>query len=149
MTSYFPQWFIDLGTVLTVLGFIITLWLLWLTKDIKNSFLRRARLPQIIRELKSESTKLSSHLKKWEDEERDAIKQLSICKALLTNLVSKLPETEQKKCKEFIKKMTPRKFLIFRGKVTCINEDRAWELYTELSELTTILIQLEKDSKWD
>lgn len=149
MNSVFPQWFVDIATLTTVIGFFLTLWLLYEARHIRNSFLRRARLPQVTKELKAVSKALSSHLKSWSTQKEDARNQLSISRALLENLIPKLPNEEQKKCKTFVKQLKPRKWLIIKDSLSSVDEDQAWELYTELSAITTMLIQLEKDSKWD
>ncbi|MCF7480068.1 hypothetical protein L3V32_25745 [Vibrio sp. J2-4] len=149
MNSVFPQWFVDIATLITVIGFFLTLWLLYEARHIRNSFLRRARLPQVTKELKGVSKALSSNLKSWGTQKEDARKQLSISRALLENLIPKLPNEEQKKCKAFVKQLKPRKWLIIKDSLSSVDEDKAWELYTELSAITTMLIQLEKDSKWD
>ncbi|EHK9186442.1 MULTISPECIES: hypothetical protein [Vibrio] len=149
MNSVFPQWFVDIATFTTVIGFFLTLWLLYEARHIRNSFLRRARLPQVTKELKAVSKTLSSHLKSWGTQKEDARNQLSISRALLENLIPKLPNEEQKKCKAFVKQLKPRKWLIIKDSLSSVDEDQAWELYTELSAITTMLIQLEKDSKWD
>ena len=149
MNSVFPQWFVDIATFTTVIGFFLTLWLLYQARHIRNSFLRRARLPQVTKELKAVSKTLSSHLKSWGTQKEDARNQLSISRALLENLIPKLPNEEQKKCKAFVKQLKPRKWLIIKDSLSSVDEDQAWELYTELSAITTMLIQLEKDSKWD
>ncbi|EJB8438972.1 hypothetical protein MW344_003559 [Vibrio parahaemolyticus] len=149
MNSVFPQWFVDIATFTTVIGFFLTLWLLYEARHIRNSFLRRARLPQVTKELKAVSKTLSSYLKSWGTQKEDARNQLSISRALLENLIPKLPNEEQKKCKAFVKQLKPRKWLIIKDSLSSVDEDQAWELYTELSAITTMLIQLEKDSKWD
>ena len=45
--------------------------------------------------------------------------------------------------------MAPKKFYIFSSQFSKVTEDQAWVLYTLLSEVTTMLTQLAKDSKWD
>ena len=114
MNSVFPQWFVDIATFTTVIGFFLTLWLLYEARHIRNSFLRRARLPQVTKELKAVSKTLSSHLKSWGTQKEDARNQLSISRALLENLIPKLPNEEQKKCKAFVKQLKPRKWLIIK-----------------------------------
>lgn len=143
------SWVADLSTILSIVGFAISIWLLIMAKDIRKSFLRRARLPEVIKELNSASKKLSEHLKNWTTDEKEVIMQLSISKALLENLIPKVPEAEQKKCKDFINTMAPKKFYIFSSQFSKVTEDQAWVLYTLLSEVTTMLTQLAKDSKWD
>ena len=106
LKSMLASWVVDLSTILSIVGFAISIWLLIMAKDIRKSFLRRARLPEVIKELNSASKKLSEHLKNWTTDEKEVIMQLSISKALLENLIPKVPEAEQKKCKDFINTRT-------------------------------------------
>ncbi|EPJ5650907.1 hypothetical protein LLI86_001568, partial [Acinetobacter baumannii] len=147
--SYLAQWLIDLGTIFSIIGFFITIWLLWEAKQLRKSFFRRARLPEVIENLTIASSKLSSHLKKWETEDKEAIHQLSICKAVIENVTPKLPDNAQKKCKIFVKSVTPTTFLIWTFGSSDIDKDKAWDLYALLSEVVTMLQELEKDLKWD
>lgn len=89
----------DAATLLTIIGFMLTIWLLYEAQHIRNSFLRRARLPQITKELQLVSKKLSGNLKGWDLEKADAINQLSVGKALLENLIPKLPDQEKRSVK--------------------------------------------------
>lgn len=149
VNSYLPQWLVDSGTILGIVGFFITIWLLWEAKQIRNSFIRRARLPEVIRELKNNTKLLSTHLKYWESEEKEAVHQLRICKALIESLIPKLPDNAQKSCKTYVKSISPITFFYWRFGSSDIGKDKAWELYGQLSEIVTMLHQLDKDSKWD
>nr|WP_272540185.1 hypothetical protein [Acinetobacter baumannii] len=149
VNSYLPQWLVDSGTILGIVGFFITLWLLWEAKQIRNSFIRKARLPEVIKDLSRSSTKLVAHLKNWETEEKEAINQLIISKALIENLIPKVPDLEKKRCKLFVNSVTPRTLFFWTIGSSTVDEDKAWSLYTLLIEVLTMLEQLNKDSKWD
>lgn len=147
--SIFPTWINDIGTLSSIVGLFITIFILYEAKKIRESFLRRARLPEVIKELSTANNKISKSLQNWPNEEKSGIHQLTIAKELLENLRSKLPEQEKKKVSAFIQKLEVKSWLIFSSTITEANEDKAWELYSGLSGLITSLKQLQKDSKWD
>jgi len=70
-------------------------------------------------------------------------------KALLENIKTKLPIEEQKKINEFLRKLQPRKYMVFKSSISEITEDKGWSLYTDLNTVVTSLQQLVKDSQWD
>jgi hypothetical protein len=146
VASYLPQWLNDGAAISSVAGLVVTVFLFVEARGIKNSFLRRARLPQVTRELKEASTKISSGLKNWITDERIVKEQFAISIGLLENLLAKLPPTEKKKTSELIKKLRLKKFLFWSIKLT---ENIGWDLYRDLTIVITMLQQLEKDSEWD
>lgn len=148
-SSYLPIWLIDLGTIVTIAGFILTVWLLIITGNIRKSFMSKARLGPVIKDLELSLEKLSEHLKEWSKEDKSAIKELSVSRALIANIASKLPEAEKKQCKNFVKIMKQKKHFFSKDRLCNVGSDQAWALYAGLSELTTMLIQLNEDSKWN
>lgn len=150
-SSYLPIWLIDLGTIVTIAGFILTIWLLIITGSIRRSFMSKARLPEIIEDLKVSFEKLSEHLKvkDWSTEKVYAATELSKIRALLENAADKLPDIEKKKCNIVIKKMTKKRWLFIRMSLSVLEEEQAWELYVDLNGIITVLTQFEQDSKWN
>jgi|SRR5690554_1815248 len=147
-----PEWLTDLnkiGSISSVLGLIVTVFLFIEARKIRNSFLRRARLPEINKELSKATSKVSNHLKNWGADKTPALKALSNVKALLENIKPKLPAEEKRKVGAYLDRLQPKKYLVIKTSVSELNEEAAWELYTELSGLVTSLQQLAKDSKWD
>lgn len=149
MNSYLPQWAIDLSSLSSILGLIVTIFLLLEARNIRNSFLRRARLPEVVNELNEASSKLSKCLKSWNTENRSGMEQISIIKGLLENLQPKLPEAEKKKVVIFVRSLKTREWFFIESTITNASEDEAWKIYTEFVSLLTILDQLQKDSRWN
>ena len=149
MSSVFPSWVTDLGTLSSIFGLGVTILLLWEARKIRESFIRRARLPEVIKELTTANNKIAKILKNWDLEEKEGIRQFIIAKELLENLKPKLPDTEKKKILLYVQKLEERKWLLFTSTITQATIDKAWELYSELSASITALKQLQKDSKWD
>lgn len=144
-----PQWLTDIASLSSIVGLVISIFVLIEAKKIRKSFLRRARLPEIMKELTQANNGLSKHLKDWNEGKRFGIEQLSIAKGLLENLEEKLPDKERKKVKVFCQKLETKRMFFFAIPITNIEEEQAWEFYTQLTGLITSLEQLSKDSKWD
>ena len=147
-----PEWLTDLnkiGSISSILGLIVTIFLFVEARKIRNSFLRRARLPEINRELAKATSNVSDQLKNWGEDKTPALEAFSNVKALLENIKPKLPSEEKNKVKDYLSRLQPKKYLFVNTSLAELGEDSAWELYTELSGLVTSLQQLAKDSKWD
>lgn len=144
-----PEWFTNFASICSILGLLVSLFVLIEAKKIRKSFLRRARLPEIMKELTQANNNLSKNLKNWNESKRNGLEQLSIAKGLLENLEGKLPDKERKKVRIFCKKLELKKMFIFTVPIANIEADQAWELYTQLTGLITSLEQLSKDSRWD
>ncbi|MCG7537287.1 hypothetical protein [Pseudoalteromonas sp. OOF1S-7] len=147
-----PNWPTDInqiGSISSIIGLIVTVFLFFEARSIKNSFIRRARLPEVNRELLKFTSQLSERLKNWESQKTEAIETFSQIKALLQNIKPKLPSEEKRKVDEYLQKLHPKRYLIIEGSLSDLTEDDAWDRYTELSGLVTTLQQLAKDSKWD
>lgn len=147
-----PEWLTDLnkiGSISSILGLVVTVFLFIEARKIRNSFLRRARLPEINKELAKLTSNVSDQLKKWGGDKTPALEAFSNVKALLENIKPKLPPEEKRKVGDYINRLQPKKYLVIKTSLSELSEDSAWELYTELSGLVTSLQQLAKDSKWD
>ncbi len=147
-----PEWLTDfnkIGSISSMIGLIVTIFLFVEARKIRDSFLRRARLPEINKELTKVTSKVSDQLKNWDADKNPALEAFSNVKALLENIKPKLPTEERKKVGDYLNRLQPKKYFFIRASISELGEDAAWELYTELSGLVTSLQQLAKDSKWD
>jgi hypothetical protein len=139
-----PDWLTDLnkiGSISSILGLIVTFFLLLEARKIRNSFLRR--------DLAKSTSQLSDRLKGWGVDKNSSLETFSTIKALLENIKPKLPSDEKKKVDDYLSKLHPKKYFVVNGSLSNLTEDQAWDRYTELSGLVTALQQLAKDSKWD
>jgi CHAD domain-containing protein len=149
LSSNFPPWFADLGTLSSIVGLGITILLLWEARKIRDSFIRRARLPEIIKDLVVANKVIAKNLKEWDKEGNEGLRQFKIARELLENIKPKLPDIEKKKVNNYVQKLEKRSYIFFTTTITIATTDKAWDLYSELSALITALQQLQKDSKWD
>lgn len=147
-----PDWLADInniGSISSMIGLIVTIFLFLEARKIKNSFLRRARLPEVNRDLAKAASQLSENLKKWEVNKTPSLKTFSTIKALLENIKPKLPPEEKKKVDDYLSRLHPKKYWLINDSLSELSEDDAWQRYTDLSGIVTALQQLAKDSKWD
>jgi len=147
-----PEWLTDLnkiGSISSIIGLIVTIFLFVEARKIRDSFLRKARLPEINKELLKVASKVSGQLKNWGTDRNPALVAFSNIKALLENIKPKLPSKERKEVGDYLNQLQPKKYLFIRSSISELDEDTAWELYAELSGLVTTLQQLANDSKWD
>ncbi|WP_417781193.1 hypothetical protein [Stutzerimonas xanthomarina] len=143
-----PIWLSNIGTISSVVGFLVTAFLLWEARKLRNSFLQKARLPEAIEELTKINKDFANNLKNWGEESREGIRQLRLSKEIVESLKPKLFDLEKKKCANYIQMLSTRRFIIFSYPLTA-DYERAWELYHELSSLIKSLEQLHKDIKWN
>ena len=149
MESFLPNWIKDTETILSIIGFLVTLILLYEAKKIRLSFLRRARIPEMIEELKATSQIMSKNINNWSNQNRSFVEQTLIAKGILENLKEKLVNSEKKKVILFLNMLKPKKWFVIEIKLSQLNEEEAWAIYAEFSALITSLVQHNKDSNWD
>ncbi len=147
-----PDWFAHLnniGSISSIIGLLVTIFLFLEAKKIRNSFIRKARLPEVNNDLVKSTSQLVENLRKWDDDKNPSIEIFSRVRALLENIKEKLPPEEKKKVKVYLQKLYPKKYYFINGPLSDLSVDEAWDRYTELSGLITTLQQSAKDSKWD
>ncbi|MBD9429513.1 hypothetical protein IB257_06165 [Achromobacter sp. ACM03] len=143
------DWLTNISSISSILGLIITVFLFIEARKIRGSFIRRARLPELNKELAKMTSEVSKHLKNWGVDKAPALESFSKVKALLENIEPKLPTEERKKVLIFLSRLEPRKYFFIKANIAQMSEDSVWNLYTDLSGLVTSLEQIIKDSKWD
>lgn len=146
------EWITDLnkiGSLSSVVGLAVTLFLLLEARKIRKLFLRRARLPELNRDLSKSNSQLSENLKGWSSDKTPSLETFSTIKALLENIREKLPSDEKRKVDKYLSNLHPKKLGFISRSLSELTEDEVWDRYTELCGLITSLQQLAKDSKWD
>lgn len=147
-----PEWLSDMnafGSVASIIGLIVTIFLFIEARSIRKSFLRRARLPELNKDLAKAASEISVHIKTWENEKEPALEKFLHAKALLENIRKKLPDDERKMVEKYLSRLRPERLLFKRKEISNLNRDEAFQLYSELNGLVTSLRELAKDNKWN
>lgn len=147
MPSAIPQWIQDLNTLLGVIGFFITVAVMWQVSSIRMSFRARARLPEIIKELEKVGTTLNSSLEGWPLRKNSARSQIKIAASLIQGA---LP---------FVSGAVRRKIVIDQKKLVLAARefdasmydlpDPAWDLYSDIQSVITSLKQSARNLNWE
>lgn len=138
-----------IASICSIIGLVVTVFLFYEARGIKQSFLRRARLPEVNKDLSKLISGLPNQLGNWNADKTKALESFYKIKALLENLESKLPTDQKKKVQNVLGKLEPKRYFIFNESLSNLTENLAWDIYTELCGIVTHLEQLAKDSNWD
>lgn len=149
VVSYLPQWLIDFSSICSIIGLIVTIFLFFEARKIQKSFLRRARLPEITKDLGKETSELCRTMAIWSTDNKPALEILAKIKGLLEYIKPKVPSEEKKKINDLLKKFYPKKYMVLNSNLSGISENSVWDIYCDLNTIITSLNQLIKDSKWD
>lgn len=142
MNSYLPNWLTDIASIVSIIGFIVTCFLLVEARKIRNSFMRKARIPEIVNDLDRISGDLIANLKQYNNESRSAHEKIQKATALLESILPKIPDSQKEKVQSFIDGTN-------EAISNTLNEDSSWNVSTELSGVVTYLQQIAKDTRWD
>lgn len=147
-----PEWLSDinnLGSAASIIGLIVTIFIFIEARSIRKSFLRKARLPELNKDLAKAASEISVHIKTWESNKEPALEKFSHAKALLENIRKKLPENERRIVERYLTRFRPKRFLFKKREISDLNRDEAFQLYSELNGLVTSLRELAKDNAWN
>jgi hypothetical protein len=132
--------FSSIGNIASIIGVLITAYLLFELKRLRTHFLLKARFPSLLKSLSSHANQLSNVLQYGSKSQRDIETLLKVCDATLKNLYTKVSGLEHQSTKSLIKKIKKLK------KPT--DKEIIWEIYDGLQGLIEALKHLQKDSKW-
>jgi hypothetical protein len=130
----------SVGSVASIIGAIISIYVLLTVRKIENQFLFRVRVPEILKALKKNAGDLNEQLRQFESSHKSIEIIFSKVGSILKNLVPKISGSTKKSAKIFAKKLQKAK-----GK---LSEDLAWALYTDLNAMIEELKQYHEDIKW-
>lgn len=138
-----------LGLFFSIIGVMVSIYLIIEAKKISKLFLGKARLPELIKDLKSIYPEISDMMDSFENNKNEIFTKFLESKSLVENLEKKLTtDLEKRKCKEFRAMFLKGKLLFLKTKKTEMTLAESWEMLRELSALTTTLTEFEKDLKW-
>ena len=145
-----PQWIIEfwafitsaeLGTLASLAGAGVSIWVLISVRAIRKHFLFTARIPQILEDLQSNASTLNTGIADF-DASREMIDvELARCHANLLNLSSKIGGNTKKN----VRKLTEAIEKYHAGDK---KRETARHIYTLLNGLMQQIKNLREDTKW-
>lgn len=148
-----PSW-LTLGwsaDIVTWLGFMLTCWIGWQAKNIKNYFFNRVRIGEILPELTAESTLLLKSLESWgapNGNGRQTHIVIASLRGRLINLKGKVGADEKKALVRLLSRIENKKFYFFSGKVSDIEIDDAWEIAVDYAGIISQITGEHNDLRW-
>ncbi|WP_208279768.1 hypothetical protein [Massilia oculi] len=147
MTSYLPQIIHDINTVAGITGFFITVLVMLQVRSIRQTFLARARLPQINKDLRKAGSELNKHLTNWPNHKTNGHQQIKIAASLIDGALPLIPRSARRESKAIKKKLAQasRDF----HSLTYDYPNIVWDLYSDIQVVIVNLDQIEKNLKWE
>ena len=149
--SLLPNWVNDIASLSSIVGLIVTGFLLYEAKKLRDSFLMKARLPDIITTLKSIATNLSSIINSYDQSKGDILTDLGRCRSILVNVKPKVSANIKKDIDDLIQKIRKEKnFVLFKMSniSSDYTEDELWNIYTDIQTVIEGLDQHKQDLRW-
>ncbi|MCC5044727.1 MULTISPECIES: hypothetical protein [Xanthomonas] len=143
MQSIVPQWLQDIETLASLIGAILTLLVLRTVSEVRLSFQRRTRLPEISRDLAKYASDLNAAL--GAADIISAKTQIKSSRSLLVTARKLMPSDSAKELKLIIKRLDISKK---RNHICQDNLDSAWEIYSDLQTSIQIIKQETKNVRW-
>lgn len=145
-------WINDMASLSSVIGLFITSYLLYEAKKLRDSFLMKARLPELSTSLKQNASQLIDATKDWDNSKQNLFSNLAKIKSTLKSIDSKVPKNIKKEIKVLIGKIETKKFFwIFSTskELSEITIDEVDVIYGNLYGIIESLEQFSKNLKWE
>lgn len=139
MNSYIPIWLTDLAAIVSIISFIVTCFLLVEARKIRDSFLKKVRIPETVNDLERIAKDMLSDLSAYVNNSRSVPEKVTKSIALLESISQRLSQHDVTKINSFVKDA--------REKMLAPSEDNFWAIYAELSGVIAYLQQLAKDTR--
>lgn len=145
MDSYLSQWFVDVSSICSVVGLILT-YAVWLrTKKIKQDLISRTRLPKVTKDLSVEVSAYIESVEMWRSgvssSANSVALKLGTIKGLLHNAKYHVPSDDLRSVNTLLRQLSRKKFRLFVIPWSKLTLDEAESISVDLNHLASILQQ--------
>ncbi len=151
-SSSLVWWINDFASISSIAGLFITSYLLYEAKKLRDSFLMKARLPDLSISLKQNASQLIDATKDWDNSKQNLFSNLAKIKSTLKSIDSKVPKSVKKEINTLIDKIETKKvFIIFSTskELSEITIDEVDIIYGNLYGIIESLEKFSKNLKWE
>lgn len=147
METFIPQVVQDINTIMGIVGFFITLVVMFQVGSIRTTFRARARLPQINKDLRKAGSSLNESLAGWPTRKNIGHQQIKVASSLIDDALPFIPRASRRRIKLINKKLikAARDFSELRYD----SPNSVWDLYSDIQVVITSLNQVEKNLNWE
>jgi len=130
-----------------IVGFFITLIVMYQVREIRATFRARARLPQINKELQKAGSALNTSLNNWPVSKNTGHGQIKVASSLIDDAITFIPRASRKKIVEINGKLSKAVHEFSQARYD--TPDAVWDLYSDIQVAITSLNQIEKNLNWE
>ncbi len=136
-------WLAILGSIASIVGLCISVWVLLRLRAIERNYLFRARVPELQRRLRRHCSNVAGFLASYPDS-ADAVRvELSRCRATLKSLTPKLERRLRAELRNIQAEIDGLREVLPRAP-----EEQLWEIHSSLAGLEQELKYIVKDMEW-
>lgn len=153
MINWITQNFNSISGWSSIFGFLLSIWVLYTVKKLRNYYLIKARTPEIIKDINNFSKELNSYLRDIENNKNEIIVVVKKCEFTLKSLRRKSTKDLVSLIDKMLlrisnlKKGGPIRLNPFKPPIWSFN-DEAWELYSDMQGVLQGLKETANDSNW-
>jgi hypothetical protein len=133
--------FSTLGTIFSIASFVLSIFVLWNVRKLRNAYRLRARGPSLIRELSKASSNLSKFLNEYDDSLSQVKEELAKAAVKLRRLRRNVNRDQKQSIRRVLQ-------AIDQCEVTVQNEEEGL-VYIEIVKVTEELKDYQKDLDWE
>jgi hypothetical protein len=139
------EWFTlsNIGSVASILGIGLSLYVIYNVREIRKSYLFTARAPALLRSLHARSSNINDLRKEFATSIDEIEAELARCLPILESLKRKVGRQERKSISEVVQLITANKTLSAGSK------NAVSDIYRELIKVEEAMRNLHKDKQWE
>ncbi|WP_430317827.1 hypothetical protein [Pseudomonas nitroreducens] len=140
----------EISDVLSLLGFLVTLFVAHQTRAIKKKFFSRVRLGEVLPELRQAAELYISSLLEWQNsgDQSGAIQKFDMVRGLLKSAQSKVKDKELREINSALGLMWTNRYIFLRRNIADIPFNECWEIAARVNMVVIMLDQRVKDLNW-
>lgn len=148
-SSYLPVWLVDVGTLASLVGLVLTIYVAFTIEKIRRRYARKGRLPKIYDELERAATALLAFLDGLPDGKLNDQNAASLAAQGLKPHVLDAVNYTTSNVKATAQALHDRlSDVIYRARNTGITVEDLWECYGSAVELNSMLNSSLLDDAW-
>jgi len=136
--------FTDVGTIASILGFLLTVFVFILIRRIKSFYIFKIRVPDLSKRLKDISSNIASYLNDYESSVNSIDEEVAKCEVVLKSLKGKLSGSIKKPIKSLIKTIGN-----YQNSTDYKTKDNIWDIYIKILKISEEIKEVQEDQKWE
>lgn len=132
----------DWGSVASITGLAVTIWVVWTVRNIRNYYVVRTRVPDLAKRLRKHAVNLSEYLNDLPTFAHPAAAELALLEATLGSIKGKLGGDPKKTVKRLLKTVRD-------ARSAPVLEEPTRAIYVELVKANEQIKQLQEDLTWE